>query len=77
MEKLKKLYSRYVARQHCKFTFAKSSGGTCVNYSVSRIWKMCPLYDEYVIRKYLISLACHSVGMSLTEPSFIYDKKKG
>lgn len=74
MTKLKKLYSNYVARRHCKFTFARASNRTHVNYSVSRIWQMCPLYDEAIIRKYLISLACYAMGISLTVASFVYDE---
>ena len=41
----------------------------------SRIWQMCPLYDEAIIRKYLISLACYAMGISLTVASFVYDSE--
>lgn len=73
MKKLKTLYTNYIARRHCKFTFDSASNGLHINYSISPIWRKCPLYDEIIIRQHLISIACYSMGVALSVPSFVYD----
>ena len=57
MRKLKKWYSNYIARRHCEFTIDRTSYGLHISYSISPIWKRCPLYDEIIIRQYLITFA--------------------
>ena len=58
MRKLKTLYNNYIARRHCEFTVGRASSYRLhISYSISPIWKRCPLYDETIIQQYLITFA--------------------
>ena len=51
--KLKHKYNEYLAHNRCHFKCLEDS-----SFKLARIWKLCPLYDSYLVSKYASNLHC-------------------
>lgn len=51
LHKLQRKYNKWLASNHCHLSCLEDS-----DYTIKRIWKLCPLYKSYLVDKYVADI---------------------